>query len=204
MAKIEVVDYKDLGQKAKQIRTQAQDLNKELLSAYQHIIDMHKSWYGKRYNDLAKDFNNLAPTINEMLKLTVSEIPFALERIANNFSKVNEGAKTTSAQQTSIKKMTNVPRPNDIGMRFITKDVNQIKKFVEDNFKKAVIKMDTIESIFYKITWKSESADAFRARFNKLKKQITNELNKINTQFAKLMQQALDDMQTTEKNNTVN
>lgn len=204
MAKIETVDYKDLASKAKQIRAQAQDLNKELLSAYQHIIDMHKSWYGKRYNDLAKDFNNLAPSINEVLKLTVREIPFALETVANNYSTVNEGSKATSAQQTSEKKMTTVPQPNDIGMRFLTQEVTQIKKLVEDNFKKSVAKMNTIESIYNKITWRSEAADAFRLRFTKLKKQITEDLGKINAQFGKLMQQALDDIQTTEKKNTVN
>ena len=51
MAKIEYVDYVDLAGKAKDIRTHAQELNKELSTAYKSVIDMHQNWYGKRYND---------------------------------------------------------------------------------------------------------------------------------------------------------
>lgn len=204
MAKVEYVDYSDLALKAKDIRSHAETLNKELTNAYKSVIDMHKSWYGDRYNVLAKDFNELAPSINEMLKITVKEIPFALETVANNFSQADKGTNTTSAQQTAEVKMENIPTPNDVGMRFISAEVSTTRDSVKNNFKKAIIEMDSIESTYNKISWKSESAEAFRAKFTKLKKQISDDIQNINTQFDKCMKQALDDLENTENKNTVN
>ena len=203
MAKVEYVDYKDLATKAKDIRSHAETLNKELLTAYKSVIDMHRNWYGVRYNELAKDFNELAPAIDEILKITVTEIPFALETVANNFSQADTGSNTTSAQQTQPTKMENIPTPSDVGMRFLTNEVTATKESVRNNFRNAVTELDTIESTYNKISWKSESADAFRAKFTKLKAQITNEIETINSQFDKLMKQTLDDIQTTENKNTV-
>lgn len=204
MAKVEYVDYKDLALKAKDIRSHAETLNKELSTAYQNVIDMHKDWYGVRYNELAKDFNELAPAIDEMLKITVTEIPFALETVSNNFSQADSGINATSAQQTQAVKMANVPTPNDVGMRFLTAEVTAVKDSVKANFKNAVTEMNEIENTYNKISWKSESAEAFRAKFTKLKSQITKEIETINTQFDRLMQQTLEDIQTTENKNTVN
>ena len=203
MAKVEYVDYKDLAIKAKDIRSHAQTLNKELSTAYKNVIDMHKDWYGVRYNELAKDFNELAPAIDEILKITVTDIPFALETVANNFSQVDSKVNVTSAQQTQAIKMENVPTPSDVGMRFLTAEVTAIKESVRSNFKNAVTELNTIESVYNKISWKSESAEAFHAKFTKLKTQITNEIETINSQFDRLMKQTLDDIQTTENKNTV-
>ena len=204
MAKVEHVDYLDLANKATNIATHAQTLNKELSKAYQSVIDMHKSWYGKRYNELAKDFNELAPSINEILKITLTEIPFALETVSNNFSQADRGINATKAQQRSVTKMPNVAMPNDVGMRFISADVTTTKESVKNSFKNAVSEMNTIEGIYNKITWKSESAEAFRTKFTKLKNQITKEIESLNTQFDKLMKKTLEDIEATEKKNTVN
>ena len=204
MSKVEYVDYRDLAVKAKDIRNHAKGLNEQCTKIYQEIINMHQSWYGKRYNELAKDFNELAPSINEMLKLTYGEIPFALETIANNFSQADTGANTTSAQQTQEAKMPNVPTPNDVGMRFMEVQVKDTKTKVVQGFKNANEKMKAIETTYNKISWKSESSEAFRAKFTKLKNQITKEIDQLNSQFDKLMNQTMEDVRTTEKKNTVN
>ena len=203
MSKVEIVDYNDLAIKAKDIRNHAKELNEQFTKIYQEITAMHQGWYGKRYNELAKDFNELAPTINEMLKLTYGEIPFALETVANNFSQADTGSNTTSAQQTQETKMPNVPTPNDVGMRFMETQVRDTKTKVTSSFKNANTKMQEIETTYNKITWKSESAEAFRAKFTKLKNQITKEIEQINSQFDKLMEQAMEDLRITEQKNTV-
>ena len=95
------------------------------------------------------------------------------------------------------------PIPNDVGMRFITTDVTTIKEKVSANFKNANAEMNTIENIYNKISWKSESSEAFRAKFTKLKTKIAKDIEEINAQFTKLMQQTLDDIQATENKNTV-
>lgn len=204
MSKVEYVDYQDLAVKAKDIRNHAKELNELFTKIYQEIMTMHQAWYGKRYNELAKNFNELAPSINEMLKLTYGEIPFALETIANNFSQADTGSNTTSAQQTEERKMPNVPTPNDVGMRFMESQVRESKNKVTTGFKNANEKMSAIESTYNRISWKSESAEAFRAKFTTLKNQITKEIDELNSQFDKLMEQAMEDLRITEQKNTVN
>lgn len=203
MAKVEVVDYKDLSVKAKDIRKHAEDLNKTFGQIYFNITLLHDSWYGVRYNELASDFNKLIPSVNEMLKITVRDIPFALELVANNFSQADTGANVTSAQETEETKMPEVPTPNDIGMRFMEFEVKTTQTKVSQGFKTAVEKMNTIESIYNKIVWRSESAEAFRSKFVRIKNQIITEIDELNMQFDKLMNQAISDLQSTENKNTV-
>lgn len=204
MSRIETVDYNDLAIKAKDIRNHAKELNEQFTKIYQEIIDMHQAWYGKRYNELAKDFNELAPAVNEMLKITYGDIPFALETVANNFSQADTGSNATSAQLTQEAKMPNVPTPSDVGMRFMEVQVKETKTKVVQGFRTANEKMKEIENTYNKVTWVSESAEAFRAKFTKLKEQIIKEIDEINAQYDKLMEQTIEDIRVTEQKNTVN
>lgn len=61
--------------------------------------------------------------------------------------------------------------------------------------------MNTIESAYSKIKWQSEASEAFKARFLKLKKNIVDAFDNIESSFSKLMQQTLDDIQATENAN---
>lgn len=204
MSRIETVDYNDLAIKAKDIRNHAKELNEEFTKIYQAITEMHQAWYGIRYNELAKDFNELAPAVDEMLKITYGDIPFALETVANNFSQADTGSNTTSAQLTQETKMPNVPTPSDVGMRFMEVQVKETKTKVVQGFRTANEKMQEIENTYNKVTWVSESAEAFRAKFTKLKEQITKEIDEINAQYDKLMEQTIEDIRVTEEKNTVN
>ena len=203
MAKITNVDYEAIPSQANQMRRFGQELNVELTNAYASIQNMHSSWYGKRYNVLVKEFNDLVPEINELLEVVVGEIPFALETIANNYSKVDKGSKVTGATKTAPKKVSNLAMPSDVGMKFITSEVTSVKTSVSTNFKNAKNKMNTIESAYNKIKWQSEASEAFKARFMKLKKNIVDAFDSIENSFTKLMQQTLDDIQATENANTV-
>lgn len=203
MAKITNVDYEAIPSQANQMRTFGQELNTELTNAYTSIQNMHSSWYGKRYNALVKEFNNIVPEINELLELIVGEIPFALETIANNYSQADKGSKVTGAAKTAPKKVSNLAMPSDVGMKFITSEVTSVKTNVSTNFKNAKNKMNTIESAYSKIKWQSEASEAFKTKFLKLKKDIVDAFDNIESSFTKLMQQTLDDIQATENANTV-
>lgn len=130
MAKIQSVDYLDLPKKAKDMRAKGQKLNTEMTNAYKSIENMHKDWYGKRYNSLVTEFNKLTPQINEMLKLVVTDIPYAIETVANNYSQADRGQNATAAQQTACKKISNIATKNDTGMRFITSSVEGTKNSI--------------------------------------------------------------------------
>ena len=204
MAKIMNVDYEAIPGQAKQIRGTAKELNSEITKAYKSIQEMHNSWYGKRYNELVKAFNDMIPQLNDMLTLVVTEIPFALETIANNYSQADKGANVTTASNEAPQKINNLPISNDVGMRFITSDVSSTQAQVSTNFTTAKDQMNKIESIYETIRWSSEAADAFKIKFTKLKASIVSSFENVESQFKKLMLQAQQDVENAEKANTQN
>lgn len=203
MAKIMNVDYEAIPAQTRQMRELGKQLNSEMTKAYSSITTMHSSWYGKRYNELVQQFNNMIPKINEMLMLVVAEIPFALETIANNYSQADKGAKVVSAVKESPKKLENVAIINDVGMKFVTEEVVQIQNRVATNFRNAKEQMNKIDTQYGKIQWQSEASQAFKDKFTKLKTTIVNDFENTEIQFTKLMNQTKDDIQKTETANTV-
>ena len=203
MAKITTVDYEAIPSQASQMREYGRELNNEVKSAYQSISEMHNSWYGKRYTASVEQFNNIIPEINEMLELVVGEIPFALETVANNYSQADTGTNCTAANRESPNKIAELPISNDVGMRFLTGEVQSIQSKVSNNFKKAESEMNTIESAYSRIVWESEAATAFATKFKKLKNDIVTAFQNIEESFSKLMVQAQEDVQSAEDANTV-
>ena len=203
MAKIQNVDYEAIPGHARTMRSYGKDLNREVTSAYKSVEDMHNSWYGKRYNELIKQFNNMIPQVNEMLQLVVTEIPVTLEKVANNYSQADKGSNVTTVDNTTPSKITNIAIHNDVGMKFITANVQSTQTKVAKNFKNAKDQMNKISAEFNKVKWQSEASDAFKNKFNKLKTNITNSFDQIEQNFTKLMNQTKDDIQKTETANTV-
>ena len=203
MAKIQKVDYVAIPTQARQMRSLGQSLNTEMTNAYTNIENMHNSWYGKRYNELVKQFNNLTTQINDMLTLVVTDIPYALETVANNYSQADTGSKTTTAQKTAPKKVTNLTINNDVGMKFITTTVEEIQQKVSNNFNNAKNKMSEIQTEYAKISWESEASDEFKNKFDNLKRNISSSFDSIESQFKKLMNQTKEDIQNAENANKV-
>lgn len=200
--KISSVNYKDIPSKTKKMRTEGQNLNKEISNAYTSIGNMSKNWYGKRYNTLVESFNKMIPSLNEMLKLVLSDIPDTLDTVASNYAKA-DGDTISKSSTISPKKISNVSKSNATGMRFIESDVKTTKLNVEKNFKNAITSMDTIQKIYNSIDWKSDAASAFDNKFKTLKNNITTSFEDIKKQFNELMTQTINDMSSTEKANTV-
>ena len=203
MAKIDHVDYEAMPRQAKAMREYALELNNELRTAYSNVGEMHNSWYGVRYNELVKDFNELIPQINDLLKLVVTEIPFAVETIANNYAQADKGQNVTSAEETSANNIENLPITNDVGMRFMTAEVANTQRSVSEKFDASKELMNKIEAEYNRVEWQSEASESFKARFNKLKNDILMAFDNINNEFSKLMTQTQQDIETTEKANTV-
>lgn len=203
MAKIDHVDYEAMPRQAKAMREYALELNNELRTAYSNVGEMHNSWYGVRYNELVKDFNELIPQVNDLLKLVVTEIPFAVQTIANNYAQADKGQNVTSAEETSANNIENLPITNDVGMRFMTAEVANTQRSVSEKFDASKELMNKIEAEYNRVEWQSEASESFKARFNKLKNDILMAFDNINNEFSKLMTQTQQDIETTEKANTV-
>ena len=63
--------------------------------------------------------------------------------------------------------------------------------------------MNKIESEYNKVEWQSEASESFKARFAQLKTNIIASFENINNEFTKLMTQTQQDIEATEKANTV-
>lgn len=203
MANIIKVDYEAIPRQAMSMRSNGKELNTQLVEAYKSIENMHNSWFGQRYNSLVQEFNKIIPSINELLELVVDEIPYTLETVANNYALADRGSSVTKAVKEAPQKVTTLSTPNDVGMKFVTSEVETVQQSVTKNFQKATEKMNLIETEYAKITWQSEAADAFKARFKKLKTDIVNSFENLENQFTKLMDQTKNDVQRTENANTV-
>lgn len=203
MANITRVDYEAIPRQAMSMRTHGKELNNEIFAAYQSIEEMHKSWYGKRYNSLVEEFNKIIPNLNELLELVVDELPFTLETVANNYALADTGSGVARAAKETPKKLSNLSFSGEIGMKFVTTEVEAIQQTVSRNFENAKGKMDEIQAEYAKISWQSEAADAFKARFQKLKTEIVRSFEELKSQFTTLMNQTKDDIQRTESANTI-
>ena len=203
MANITNVNYEAMPRQAKQMREYAKELNNELKTAYSKIGEMHNAWYGARYNELVKNFNDLTLELNKLLTLVVTDIPYSLEKIANNYAQADRGQNVTSAQEVAAQKIANLSVKNDVGMKFVTSEVSSTQKKVTECFKKSKDLMNKIEAEFGKVEWKSEASQTFKTTLAKLKSSIISAFDNIDTQFTKLMNQTQQDIENAEKSNTV-
>lgn len=203
MARVNVVDYLEMPKHAQEMREGAKQLNSEVSVAYTSIRDMHTVWYGVRYNELVKAFNNMIPQLNEMLTLVVHDVPHALETIANNYSMADRGVVAGAVRDEQPNKIIEIAIINDEKMGFLSENVKEVQQKVSTNFKNAKDLMDKISTYFGKVTWDSRASEEFNARFMKLKGEIITSFENINTQFIKLMEQTLQDMENAERANTV-
>lgn len=203
MARIDRVDYVAMPGQAKKMREYALELNSELKAAYSNVAEMHNAWYGIRYNELVKDFNGLVEQINELLDLVVTKVPFTIETIANNYSKADKDQNVVSAEETAVNKIEDLEITNDVGMRFMTEDVENTQRTISEKFEQSKELMNKIQAEYDRVDWESEASEAFKAKIKELKDSITMAFDNINDQFIKLMTKTQQDIENTEKANTV-
>lgn len=200
---IEEVDYNGFPRIAKAMREDAIKLNKEVTMAYATVGVMGKNWYGPRYDDLVKIFNKMIPDFENILKLTVTDFPYTLELVANNYSTVDTGKKVTSAEKTPIQKIQNISLSGKTTFRFMEENVKTNQTDINKNFDRILGFIDSIEANYKKLNWVSAAAKEFEMKFNRLKNDISTKVSDTKVQFKKLMDQTVEDIQRSESANTV-
>lgn len=202
-SRIEEVDYNGFPRIAKAMREDAKNLNREVSTAYATVGVMQKSWYGPRYDDLVKIFNKMIPNFENILTLTVTDFPYILELVANNYSNVDAGKKVTTAEKTPIQKIEKISPSGKKTFRFMESNVKTHQTDIGKNFDKILGFLDSIEANYKKLNWKSAAAKEFEMKFNRLKKDISNSVTDTKREFKTLMDQTVEDIQRAEKSNTV-
>ncbi len=203
MANIQAVDYRNMASQAVNIRNLAKELNTQVSNAYAEITNMHNDWYGKRYNALVSEFNKLVPDVNNLLQLVVDDIPTTLTTIANNYSQADGEGRVGNASAEGYKAVADIAQPQDVGMRFVSANVEQTRTKVLNYFETAKGKMTDIQNTFNNISWTSEAADTFRNSLSTLKTKIETSFDNIKSSFTNLAEAARSDIEGAESANTV-
>ena len=202
MANIISVDYEAMPKQAASMRQKGKEINSEIVAAYKEVENMHGAWYGVRYNALVVEFNKIVPGVNELLELVVDQIPSALEQVARNYALADRGdASGIQVNKENPQRIVDLSLFNDEGMLFNETRVLETLSNVQKNFKNSIDRMSEYEIEYSKISWQSEAADAFRSKFNKLKTDVTNSFENLNTQFTKIMGEAKADYENTDRAN---
>lgn len=204
MAKVDQAQIDQFPGIASKIRSFGQELNSEFVTAYKSVIAMNADWYGQRYADLATEFNNLTKTLDDMFTLVVTEVPFNLETVANNYSNWDTGQNVCTAQQATIINTPTIEPSSATGIRFITESVTSTQSSVSANFDKASGCMNSIEQVLKSITWESESARVFKDKFDQMKKNIDEAIKQIKDSFGKSIKTTVEEMEAAETANTIN
>ena len=204
MGKVIRVDYESIPSQAKSIRESGEQINALLINVYNQIGNMNNCWYGKRYNTLVKEFNEITETINQLLNLVVGEIPYALECVANNYSQAVEDINVVSANNKAPKTINKISITNkNNGVRFMSKQVNTIKETILSDLQKVCDYMNSINSKYGNLRWNSEVSDSFKNKLQKISTDVVSAIDSIKSEFSNLVIQAQNDMQSAENNSMV-
>lgn len=204
MRGVDESQYENYPKVANQIREYGKQMNTALSSVQQALIDMQSNWYGQRYVDLITAFNKLPETLNKMLTLVITEIPYNLETVANNYASWDTGEKPYTADETKITEIQKITPNATTGIKFIYEAVSSVQEQTNSNFNTANNMMDSIAQVFNTIVWESDSAKTFKAKFGEMKGNIEQTITDIQTAFKKSIEDTIEGMKQAEAANTLN
>lgn len=203
MANIES-DYEATYKQATPILETAQALNRNIGNVYGTIGNMHTVWFGIRYNELVQAFNNMIDDLNSVLKLVVTDIPFSLKTVANNYSQADRGVNCGPAEQVGSTPIEALPTPADVGMKFEEAPVTEYKGRVENYISQAISNMQQIETLFNQVHWESEAATNYRTSLKNDREKISRAFDDVKQTFATKMTQSIEDINRAESSSNVN
>ena len=195
------IDYENIPAQSKNIRGLAREINNKLLNVYGKIAEMHVCWYGKRYNELVTNFNELVPQFNQFVDVIVGEVPYMFEKIANSISDVDVKYNVAVPQRESVQKIQLLPVIDDVGMRYISAEVDEINTNVVKMLQDAEDTMEGIKRIVEQINIDCDGSAEFKNQFSRLSDAFQYTINNVEKQFSELMKQDKELIETAEKKN---
>lgn len=195
------IDYENIPAQSKNIRGLAREINNKLLNVYGKIAEMHVCWYGKRYNELVTNFNELVPQFNQFVDVIVGEVPYMFEKIANSISDVDVKYNVAVPQRESVQKIQLLPVIDDVGMRYISAEVDEINTNVVKLLQDAEDTMEGIKRIVEQINIDCDGSAEFKNQFSRLSDAFQYTINNVEKQFSELMKQDKELIETAERKN---
>ena len=199
-------DYNSMSKLAQEIRDEGKLINNSLITAYNEVKSMYDAseWRGISYNELVGDFQKISPDLEEILKIVVQNVPYALETVANNYSVADSGSKVKPAVNEPPKKLPTLILGQTKYMQYEEGKIATRADKICKELDSVINRIDSIDAKFGKIQWEGIAADAFKVKFKNLKNKTKSALESIRKQFKQIIDTRKENMRRTEKANTAN
>lgn len=200
---INSVNHKNMDIKAKEMRAKAVDMNENLTKAYDIMKKLHadNNWKGNRYNLVSAAFNKQIECLNSILTTTVTDIPFAIEVAANNYSSADGTGRPHQEIKKTINAIQKLAENNatDV-MTYMPNPVHEAQKNITDCITKAKADLDAIISLYGEVNWKTQGAsiafkkslDESRTKIDTAMKEVTKIINEQIDESDKAMAESED------------
>ena len=198
-----LIDYENLPRHSSNIRNSAVQINKKLVEVYKKIESMHANWYGMRYNDLVRGLNSIIPQLNQFLSVIETDVPYVIEAISNNFSEVDIKQRVTVEQKIDIQSIQPIPIINDIGLRYLDVEVENVRKEIVVDLNEIRSIMEDIGGNVGQLGMQCDGSDEFKTQFSKLKEAFNQSLTNIENSIVEYMNKTKIQIENAEKANTV-
>ena len=204
---IKSVNHANMDIKAKEIRAKAVDMNDNLTKAYDIMKKLYSdnNWRGNRYNKVAESFNKQTECLNDILRTTVTDIPFAIEVASNNYS----SADGTGRPHQEIKKTINqIQKLSTSGetetLTYLPNAVHTSQNSIVECINKAKADLENIIQLYGEVKWKTDGASiAFKKQLDQSKAKIDQAIKDV----TKIINEQIDEsdkaMASSEESSTV-
>jgi uncharacterized protein YukE len=196
------VDYRSFPSAVSSIRSHASDLNSDFKSVFSKIENMHSEWQGDRYASLCTKFNGIVPEVNDILELVVTEIPFTLESIANNYEAADTETTAAVAKSESPDKVNELTIPNKEPLYVEATSIENVRSSVSDCLDEAQNRITSIEGIVDGLLWEGKAADNCKSKLKTLKNSLIKSFEELKVDFESLMKTAVEEFNKAEEANS--
>ena len=205
---INSVNHGNMDQKAKEMRQKALEMNTNLAKAYEIMQKLHadNNWKGNRYNIVSAAFNKQVDCLNSILTSTVTDIPFAIEVAANNYSSADGTGRPHDEIKKPINSIQKLSETNKADvMTYIPDAVHQAQATINDYINQAKRDLEEIIRIYGEVNWKTEGASiAFKNSLNDSKEKIDAALKEVTAIINEQIDESDKAMKESEDSSTVN
>ena len=179
---INSVNHGNMDQKAKEMRQKALEMNTNLAKAYEIMQKLHadNNWKGNRYNIVSAAFNKQVDCLNSILISTVTDIPFAIEVAANNYSSADGTGRPHDEIKKPINSIKKIETNEEDEVTYIPDVVHQAQETINEYINQAKKDLEEIIRLYDEVNWKTEGASiTFKNSLNDSREKIDEALNEV-------------------------
>lgn len=204
---IKSVNHVNMDSKAKEIRVKAVSMNDNLTKAYDVMKKLYSdnNWRGNRYNKVAEAFNKQTECLNDILRTTVTDIPYAIEVASNNYSSADGTGRPHQEIKKTIAQIQKLSTSGETEtLTYLPNAVHTSQNTIVECINKAKADLESIIQLYGEVKWKTDGASiAFKKQLDQSKAKIDQAIKDV----TKIINEQIDEsdkaMASSEESSTV-